>query len=573
MADPKPGEMILYDDILPPLFDNSYRMSVSTGVTIGGVVQPLNSRDGFFNIEGPRFSLSPTEVGGVFPPRNGHGAFSESIPHIAILRRTLPWERKLDPQNRITTPALIPGVPPPQGQVPWLALLLFDEGEYTLLQKQPLEQVVPHQVFLDLGSPAGISCDAIEASLDLVTSILPSQEELQLLAHVRHVNKDDRELSIEGSDGYFAVVMGSRLPNENAKCRACLVSLEARYDLVSADPPPNASRFEEVLFTDQIDLAEAHPAAPQPAPPPGLTASSFVAASAAARESAISRSRPGISLGGIRIHFNTRLVLLFSWQFQTIGTGSFRDLMQGVDVGLIGKVANPGHPPLTDTCHLPVSVDDRAGVPEKVLYRGPLVPFQLTRDPLGPYHSADQARRVTPETGAEDISYACAFETGRLLASADPRLAQELMRWRREAYKQSARGDSVSQVHSALNMTAKIDLHLPVVPVLAQAAVASLASGAGPIADPYGIDKIESVIGLNPDAVQKAYNLPSRDAAIAMLGGDAAALGAVVSAPVQTVRATTTIEAVAADSASLANLASARDRILNNTAAKLGGKP
>jgi hypothetical protein len=122
-------------------------------------------------------------------------------------------------------------------------------------------------------------------------------------------------------------------------------------------------------------------------------------------------------------------------------------------------------------------------------------------------------------------------------------------------------------------MTAKIDLHLPAVPVLAQAAVASLASGAGPIADPYGIDKIESVIGLNPDAVQKAYNLPSRDAAIAMLGGDAAALGAVVSAPVQTVRATTTIEAVAADSASLANLASARDRILNNTAAKLGGKP
>jgi hypothetical protein len=292
MADPKPGEMILYDDILPPLFDNSYRMSVSTGVTIGGVVQPLNSRDGFFNIEGPRFSLSPSEVGGVFPPRNGHGAFSESIPHIAILRRTLPWERKLDPQNRIATPALIPGVPPPQGQVPWLALLLFEEGEYTLLQKQPLEQVVPHQVFLDLGSPAGISCDAIEASLDLVTSILPSQEELQLLTHVRHVNKDDRELSIEGSDGYFAVVMGSRLPNENAKCRACLVSLEARYDLVSADPPPNASRFEEVLFTDQIDLAEAHPAAPQPAPPPGLTASSFVAASAASSFSSVGNSKP-----------------------------------------------------------------------------------------------------------------------------------------------------------------------------------------------------------------------------------------------------------------------------------------
>jgi hypothetical protein len=540
--------MIIYDDILPPLLDNSYRISVATDVTIGGAPQPLDPRDSFFNIEGPRFSLSPTEVGGVFPPRNGHGAFSESIPHIAILRRTLPWERDLDPTNLIGTPSLIPGVPPPQGKVPWLALLLFEEGEYTLLQHQPLEQVVPLDVFQRLGSPVGITCDAIEASIELVTSILPSKEELQLLAHVRHVNKDDRELSVEGSNGFFAVVMGSRLPNENAKCRACLVSLEERSDLVSKDPPPNE-------------------------PPSGrFFAQALDSSAPAARDFAFARSGPGVFVG-IRNFFSTRLVLLHSWQFQTIGTGSFRDLMQGVDVGLIGKVANPGHPPLTDTCHLPVSVDDRAGVPEQVLYRGPLVPFQLTRDPLGPYHSADQARRVTPETGAEDISYACAFETGRLLASADPRLAQELMRWRREAYKQSARGDSVAQVHQALNMTQQIDLHLPVVPILAQATVASIASGAGPIADPYGIDKIKDVIGLNPDAVQKAYNLPSRDAAIAMLGGDAGALGAVVTPPSQSARPAATIDSVAADSASLAHLGTARDRILNNTAAKLGGKP
>ena len=175
MADPNPGEMILYDEILPPLLDNSYRMSVSTDVTISGAPQPLNSRDAFFNVEGPRFSLSSTEVGGVFPPRNGHGAFSESIPHIALLRRTLPWERELDPENLIGTPSLIPNTPPPQGQVPWLALLLFEEGEYTLLQNQPLEQVVPADVFRRLGSPANITCDAIEASLELVTSILPSK--------------------------------------------------------------------------------------------------------------------------------------------------------------------------------------------------------------------------------------------------------------------------------------------------------------------------------------------------------------------------------------------------------------
>jgi hypothetical protein len=556
MADPNPGEMILYDDILPPLLDNSYRMSVSTGVTISGAPQPLSSRDSFFNIEGPRFSLPATEVGGVFPPRNGHGAFSESIPHIALLRRTLPWERDLDPQNLIGTPSLIPNTPPPQGQVPWLALLLFEEGEYTLLQNQPLEQVVPTDVFQRLGSPQNITCDAIEASIDLVTSILPSKEELQLLAHVRHVNKDDRELSIEGSNGYFGVVMGSRLPNENAKCRACLVSLEERSDLVSKDPPPVQPVFGG-FFPHALGVRHAPAGAHSPVP----------------LSPALSRFRPGVTpiIGNFLIA--TRLVLLYSWQFQTIGTGTFRDLMQGVDVGLVGKVANAGHPPLTDTCHLPISVDDRAGVPEKVLYRGPLVPFQLTRDTLGPYHSADQARRVTPETGAEDISYACAFEAGRLLASADQRLAQELMRWRREAYKQSARADSVAQVSKDLGLAASPDLHLPIVPVLAEATVAHFATGAGPIADPSGLKQIQSVIGLNPDAVQKAYNLPSRDAAVAILGGDAFALGASIPPPTQTPRPATTIDAVAADAASLVRLTTARDKILNNTAALLGGKP
>ncbi len=90
--------------------------------------------------------------------------------------------------------------------------------------------------------------------------------------------------------------------------------------------------------------------------------------------------------------------------------------MQGLLNGdaMFGNVANPGHLPLSDTGHLQIALDDRLGAVEQVWYRGPLVPYQLTRDPLGPYHSADQARRVTPETGAEDISYAAAFEVGRL---------------------------------------------------------------------------------------------------------------------------------------------------------------
>ena len=129
------------------------------------------------------------------------------------------------------------------------------------------------------------------------------------------------------------------------------------------------------------------------------------------------------------------------------------------------------------------------------MYRGPLLPFQLTRDPLGPYHSADQCRRVTPETGAEDVSYACAFEVGRLLAAADARLAQELMRWRRGAYKQSARADTFTAVSKAITLAQPLEVHSPSVPVVGASAAATMVKGSGPLADRYGVRFLGNVVG------------------------------------------------------------------------------
>src|SRR5258706_14132530 len=105
-------------------------------------------------------------------------------------------------------------------------MLLFEEGEYKILPNQQLESVVPTKTFKDLGSPANSLCDAVEADALLVADILPSREELQLLCHVRQVNVEDRELNAGSSDGFFSVVMSNRLPAPEAKCRACLVSLE-----------------------------------------------------------------------------------------------------------------------------------------------------------------------------------------------------------------------------------------------------------------------------------------------------------------------------------------------------------
>ncbi len=563
-AAPPIGSMYLYDNITPPLLDNSYQLSVETNVSFDGAEQPLTPNTGFFNIEGPRFSLSATEVAGVFPPRNGHGGFDESVPHVVLLRRTLPWERALTSNpSLIGTPKRAKGdPPPPDGPAPWLALLLFAEGEYTLHQNVPLEQAVPADVYQRLEPPAGVTCDTVEANLFLVSSLLPSLEELTLLAHVRQVNVDDRELNAGSTDGWFAVVMSNRLPAPGAKYRACLVSLEERTDLVTANPPPVAP---PVLL--QITATEARDAASVSFNPIGAT--SLILANADERRITTAVGQIASPIFGYW-ELTTQLVLLHSWQFECTGVGTFRDYMQRVNVSMSGTVEDPGHPQVADTGHIQLSLADRAGVDEQVWYRGPLVPVPLTRDPLT-YHSADQCRRATPETGAEDVSYAAAFEAGRLLAAADARLAQELMRWRRDAFRQSARVDCLTAVQTAMTLAEPLDLHAPIVPVVAVSAAQGILNGVDKTGDRYGLAQLANVAGLSPTTLQQAWNLSSVDEATAILGADAGATGAIVTAPAQTSRPNVTIDQVAADATGLQNLTGARGRIVANTQQVLGG--
>jgi hypothetical protein len=282
--------------------------------------------------------------------------------------------------------------------------------------------------------------------------------------------------------------------------------------------------------------------------------------------------------GGLNLPLRNlaRLVVLQTWQFTCTTGGTFFEIMQALDVGMIGKVASPGHPPLLDTGHLQLPLQDRAGVPETAWYRGPLVPWELTRDPLGPYHSADQARRATPETGAEDVSYAAAFEVGRLLAAADPRLAQELMRWRRESYRQAARADGLAAIARVSGVQLPADLaerlHTVLTPRLATAAVERVVANAGPIVDRLGLATATKTVGMDPQSLSTAWGLASPLEARQLLGGssgDLNPLGASVPAPAQTPRQDTTLEEVAADAGALDHLSATRARLLENTTVKL----
>ncbi len=642
-TNPLPGQMFMFDSMQPPLVDDSYRLRVNTNANNGAEPLPIPESDSYFNVVGPRFRLSAADVAGSFPPRNGHGDFSLSLPHIALYDRTLPWERLFDPT--VTSPA---GAAPPPingatkqpgGRLPWVALLLLQEGEYSMLQNAALETVVPGATLtaMELPNPSGITCDAIQVDLSFLQSILPAMNELALLTHVRQVNVDDRELAAGSSNGWFSVVMSNRLPAQDQKYRACLVSLEGRKDLWDPIGFGRGPVILDPVILEQVDVARRVDS-PESGSPKTKTATSDAGKIAAAGEAGagiapivrpitpispiapilpikhpveppidfnppiiitplpvthplpieipiidtkfntgiVATQGPGLSTivqpirMPIRFNASATLVLLYSWQFECTGTGTFFELAQNLGVAMVGATVEQGHPPVTDTGHIAMQVGDRSGATETAWYRGPLCPLQLTRDLLGPYHSADQARIATPETGGEDVSYAAAFEAGRLLAAADARLAQDLMRWRRNSYSASTHSDSLTAVQAKLPTLQALDIHAPVTPLLTQSAATKVVGSAGTLVDTYRMKLATLAPGMNPTLLTEAFNLADATEAVNLMGGESGVLGSAVTPQSQTVRVNATLEDAAADSAGLQQLTNARARIINNVNVKTG---
>ena len=581
MATPDVGEMLLHDYIQPPLLAGRYRLAVDTEVKIDNLPQPLEDQHAFFDVDAPRFTLAANEISGVFPPKNGHGPFDEAIPHIALGRRTLPWERlfaKAQPT--------VDGMP-----IPWFALLVFEDGECAIEVKQKIADKLPADVVTRLGVPGDQLVDTVTAQTSLIVDLMPAYAELALLTHVRQVNVNDRELGAGDSDGFFAVVMSNRIPRRGGKYRCCLVSIEERIDLVPKVPPPPASvvvddfdRIDEVFIDNAFELRT----------PPGTVRSSerAFAAGVLGGGAALSdrigkvasvREREGDiqkvavekdRLGGLvhkqpsAVLQRASLVLLTTWAFECEGTASFRALMQALDVGMIGKPRDGG-PQVTDSGHIRVDAINRAGAPETVFYRGPLVPAPLSRDPNGPYHSADQARRVAPEVGSEDVSYACAFEVGRLAAAADARLAQELMRWRRGAYRRAVRVDNLTRVKSLVRITDLIDDRVSLAAFLAVRTVARMARGTGPLADTFDLVKLRRAPGFDTVLLQQTFSLQSVEHARALLGAGATLLESPIDVQQFDAGQLETIDTVLRDTVGLARLQEVRGTLLDNVRVQL----
>lgn len=361
----------------------------------------------YIQVNGPQTALTQDDIAGVYPAPGSTNSPDNYLPHIALKRRTLPWERT-----------------GPMGQKPWLALLLLKNSELQpaapvrSLNPAPTEFISPsgrvtpagpvHLVRPGPSVVVGTVADVKPRDLSgyniirgthlddtatvnllfvknsLLAAILPAPNtgppgDLPLLSVVKRTNSGDGDVDC-------SIVIGNRLPDAGAGSpelhTAFLVSLEARNDLYDGT---------------------------RTAYPDG----------------------------------EAGLIVLHSWDFTPSTGGDFEEVMRNIRIEPNGGVLRFGNlpqaPSAAGTAPLTSGFDsllDQHGLfleplqhtqAGNVTYRGPLRPFPTAA------RSAGFAVRSAPEEFSDatpatplDYSHAVAFELGKLLAVASHDVLEDL---------------------------------------------------------------------------------------------------------------------------------------------------
>ncbi|WP_147264613.1 hypothetical protein [Streptomyces sp. NBRC 110611] len=384
-------DVTFHDHLAPATTAGVYAITVEHRLTKDDrcidATAKLPEAGGQYEIRAARFHLDPTSVHATYPAAGAAGRYTHVLPHITLNRAILPWERQL------------PGRAVP---APWLALLVLAEGEavddpdakgaFTTrpigLLRHPAE--ADNAVGPELSGEIDddLPCRTIDVPVDVFHAVVPREDELSHLTHVRDVRtvpqlRDDGEVLTEGE---YAVVAANRFPRTPGTYAVHLVSLEGH----------------------------------------------------------LGRLAPGRLQGSEHV----RLCSLWSWSFTNAPDGTLDPgtLLRGlVDPGTedpenlalrhapaSGPAATPEEQYVRTRLHhgySAVAHRTLAGEATYAWYRGPFTP--LTAPPLptaafdGPHTTADHALIYDREHGVFDVSYAAAWTLGRTIALADPDYSAE----------------------------------------------------------------------------------------------------------------------------------------------------
>jgi hypothetical protein len=379
-------DIIFYDNYEAPLPAGTYRLVLQQTVKLEGDAPRHYYRDQNFEILAPRYSIDANEIQAYFPPNGGVADYTNTLPHLVLGTRNLPWERR-----------------PGKAGEPWLALLVISEQEVAsgkaVFKTGTVADLVPDRPddlrvedaalkdwwhpdvngrvlvpkFIrkeDLKTPVRL----LDVDLDLFRKICPTRNDLPLLAHIRHVDIDNKVPLEMVADGEFSVLVANRFPPPGANT-VYLISLEG--------------------WTELLDMPET---TQQPA------------------------SR-------------VRLITLGSWTFVNDKNGhdTFGGLMQQLknNSTVFGiKLPGTSGEEYVDKAllrgYVPLDYKPVDSTPTFGWYRGPLAPQPRNRLTQTVFDRADAAMIIDTSKGILDLSYASAWELGRLLALSSPAFVKGL---------------------------------------------------------------------------------------------------------------------------------------------------
>src|ERR1043165_7166777 len=357
-----------YDNYKAPLTAGSYRLVLQQSVTLDGEKPRHYYRDQRFEVLAPRYSIELEDIQAFFPPQGGVADYKDVLPHLVLGSRNLPWERTLSKDQ----------------DEPWLTLLVLSEKEIVdgkvFFKRGTVADLAPHRpddyhgkdedlpdwkradingnVLLprfdrieDANTPVGL----LDLDLDLFLKLCPARKELPLLAHVRHVDTDDKVPLEMVAEGEFSVLVANRFASPGANT-VYLVSLEGwNYLLDTTDKPQAASRV--------------------------------------------------------------RLITLASWTFNNDPTGhdTFGGLMQRLKTNStvfgIALQTSTGQSYVDEALkrgYVPLDYKPLDTTPTFAWYRGPLAPQKREQVTANGFELADAAMILAPGPRIIDVSYAAA---------------------------------------------------------------------------------------------------------------------------------------------------------------------
>lgn len=263
--------------------------------------------------------------------------------------------------------------------LPWLALLLFQESEKPepqTIKLKELKATSGNTKFPEFIDEAGQNDEDVVTVIDvpknILEKILPPEKDLTLLASVNQITNEKNESLSEP----LATILGNRLPKKGEVSTVHLVALEERY---------NSGEF---------------------------------------------------NYQGAGLNDFIRLVSLASWSFTCVNSKhNFDALLKEIDrepdtLRLPSEGNNPAKQYL-DLGYVPLHHALRQGDKTVSWYHSPLSTGQSQDNLTAPVPIADQLMRYDPNTGMFDVSYAMAWQLGRMLTLQNQPLAVEIFNWKR----------------------------------------------------------------------------------------------------------------------------------------------